>query len=140
MKKDQELLDLVVEEAINLKKHATKEELLKLNYSDMSGDSQFSCIYGQMTGDCLSKRAYELIHKCCQRVYITNDISNRLGASTLNGKPEKLAENLIIDRLDYYSSPIEVFLFKYKEELYTDSIYVKRLVKFLKGEINELKF
>lgn len=138
--KDQQLLDLVVEEATKLKKYATKEELALLDYGFMAGDSISKCVYGQITGDCLSPRTYELIHKCCRRVYVPKSKDNRLKNPTLNGKPEKLDDTLIGERLCHFTSPIEVFLFKYKSGFEHDSIYVKRLVKFLKGEINELKF
>lgn len=61
---------LVKKEAANLKKNATKEELAKLDFDRLDGDSPYSCMYGQMTGHCYSNRASELIFNCCERVYI----------------------------------------------------------------------
>ncbi len=54
----------VLREANNLKKYATKEELQRLNIELLVPKFQTACIYGQMTGDCYSPRASELIHKC----------------------------------------------------------------------------
>lgn len=138
-KRNEVLLQLVVDEATKLRKHATKKELNNLDYEGLIGESAYDCIYGQLTGDCKSGRAYGLIRKCCTKVY-SEEKGNNLRAIDLNGKPKVLSEEGIGDRLYYYSSPIENFLVLYKADLFDNSVYVKRLVKFLKGEINELKF
>ena len=139
MKKDPILEELVIKEATNLKKHATKQELAKLDYYRLSGDSITNCIYGQMTGNCGSSRSYRLIKKCCIKVYNVNKgYSNILIDNTLNGKPENLKRPS--DRLLYYVSPIEKFLYFYKKDSDTNSTKIKKLVAFLKDETKELKF
>lgn len=137
MKRDLVLEELVIEEATNLKKYATKEELSRLDYDNLDGDSKSRCIYGQMTGDCSSYRANELIIKCAQKVYNTTDTDDRIVKSVLNGKPYKIDK--VNERLDFYISPIEKFLYKYKRG-YKESTKIKKLVNFLQDKTQELKF
>ena len=51
-----------------LKTHATKEEKNALNFTDFNPVEIYNCIYGQMTGDCRSLRAKELMDLSCVRV------------------------------------------------------------------------
>lgn len=133
------LEELVIEEATKLKEFATPEELANLDYESLSGESKYACIYGQITGNCLSNRAYNLIRTCCQRVYNTPK-SNYTGnlAGRLNGAPVELDRPS--SRLSHYVSPIENFLFKNKKDEDEDSYKVKQLVDFLKGDIYVLDF
>jgi len=119
--------ELVIEEANNLRNNATKEELSRLDFSNLNSQNSETCIYGQMTGYCFSKRANELIINSCKRVYIHDDAD--IYKSKLNGKPTK-------NRDDYWS-PIEVFI---DQDINKKNGNNELLVKFLKGEINELKF
>ena len=135
--KDLILEQLVIEEAINLKLHAKKSELQKLNIYYLNGDNSKTCIYGQMTNHCESERALTLIKKCAIRVYNIgiNDTFN----GELNGSPLEInvkANN----RLLHYISPIEKFLYKYKPSEYSNSIKINKLVAFLKNETQILKF
>lgn len=141
MKRDLELEALVIEEAKNIKNYAKKEEIDNLKYDYLAGYSKHDCIYGQMTGDCESERSYRLIHSCCNRVYSTQNTptgSNTIISSKLNGKPKQLGD--YCNRARYYVSPIEKFLYLYKRDRNFHSTKIKKLVKFLKGEIQELKF
>lgn len=61
----------VEKEVRALKKTATKDELLKLDFDNLDPDSGTRCIYGQITGECSSPRASELIFRCCAR-YVEN--------------------------------------------------------------------
>lgn len=131
------LEQLVIDEAILLKQHATKEEINKLNYKKLDGCSRYSCIYGQITGNCVSERAYELIRNCCHRVYRPTDDFSTL-AGRLNGKPKVLEKPS--SRLSHYVSPIENFLFKNKINEWATSEKVEKLVAFLKGESDKLEF
>lgn len=132
--KDQSTLrSLVIEEAINLKTHTTDEEKKSLNFHFLDEDSSYNCLYGQMTGNCFSKRASELITKCATKVYKSN-ISNfsLMQGAELNGKPE-----LIIGRVrrDKYFSPIEIFLVEENK-----SKNVERLFDFIQGKSEKLIF
>ncbi len=59
-----ELKKLVVQEALKLRKYAKKSERAKLNFWYLDSHSTLSCIYGQMTGNCHSPRAVQLLNKC----------------------------------------------------------------------------
>ena len=54
----------VLEEATLLKQHATPEEIKSLDLNTIEPDKFDQCIYGQMTGNCYSERAHELLTKC----------------------------------------------------------------------------
>lgn len=121
---------LVVEEATKLRKHATKKELQNLDFKNLDSDSTQRCIYGQMTGNCFSERTRDLMNKSCKRVYKTSDWAS-IRESKINGE---LNENII--RNDFWS-PIEVFIDQPRNKENGNN---ELLVKFLKGEINELNF
>ena len=54
----------VLEEATLLKQHATPEEIKSLDLNTIEPNHFDQCIYGQMTGNCYSERAHELLAKC----------------------------------------------------------------------------
>ena len=62
-----EFLKDVKHEIDMLKKYGTKEELDRLNFSTFNPNMVIDCIYGQMTGSCMSSRAKELMDKSCIR-------------------------------------------------------------------------
>ena len=103
-------LDILVQnEIINLKKHATKSELSRLNINTFNGHSGDNCIYGQMTHYCFNNRASELIKACCDKIYIPGRYTpdNHLG---LNGSPKDLPRNK-------FWSPIEVEVAKLNKKV-----------------------
>ena len=65
----------VAKEVESLKKNATKEEIERLNITTLMPSKKDSCIYGQMTGDCTTARAIELIGMSCQRYINTSSAS-----------------------------------------------------------------
>lgn len=119
---------LVTEEATNLKKHATQEELNKLDFNRLNPGRIDLCVYGQMTGYCHTKRAEELMRTCCKRVYNTDAGSVR--NCSVNGSPENK------NRHSFWS-PIEVFIDQYRNQNNGNN---EQLIKFLKGEIDVLNF
>lgn len=54
----------VMREAGNLRRLATKEEKSRLKITGLDPINQYSCIYGQMTGDCFGPRAGVLLGAC----------------------------------------------------------------------------
>lgn len=64
--KKQFLVD-VAKEARALKKIATKKEIERLDAATLSPTSSTQCVYGQMTGNCVSERSIKLISYCCKR-------------------------------------------------------------------------
>ncbi len=63
----QELKQLVVDEALKLREHATKEEKDRLQLENLKGDNAYTCLYGLMTRSCYSDRANELKILCAIR-------------------------------------------------------------------------
>jgi len=63
-----EFINDVIKEVKSLKKHATKRELSKLDFTTFNQQDPKECIYGQMTGDCESDRSKKLMDKSCIRV------------------------------------------------------------------------
>ena len=123
------LFSLVKNEAKKLKKKATSKELDKLSFTELDPVDFYKCIYGQITGDCFSGRAIELIEGCCKRVY-ANDTDKDVDEYILNGKPKKS------DRTQYWS-PIEVFIATKENQENGNN---KMLVRYLKGKEEKLRF
>ena len=129
------MIELVKDEAKKLKKIATKEELSKLDFNNLFPTSPSRCIYGQITGDCFSERAGELIIECAKRVYNYIDHYSILRDLPVNGKPKELEKSY--NRGNFYFSPIEVFIDQRDKNCYYNN---KILVSYLRGEINRLNF
>lgn len=55
---------LVIEEATKLREHATVLERSRLDIEGLNPKINTLCIYGQMTRDCWSKRATDLLNMC----------------------------------------------------------------------------
>jgi hypothetical protein len=55
--------EMVSKEINHLRTHATAEEKSKLDFISFDYQDHEHCIYGQMTGDCFSDRAKELMPK-----------------------------------------------------------------------------
>lgn len=73
--KDQFIWD-VINEAIALRNNATKKERKRLNIQILAPMSEYSCIYGLMTGSCFSTRATELIAQCCPKFFYPSAVSH----------------------------------------------------------------
>ncbi len=110
------LKKLVIEEAILLKQHARIDELEALNFNKLYPNRRKSCIYGQMTGDCHSNRAIDLLN-LCTKPYISE---------TFMPENRKFTYNIF-----RAFSPIEHYI---DENDAKNDI----LISFLKGEIGEL--
>lgn len=68
--KKADFLKAVEHEVKTLKKIATKDELSKLNITKFNPTYNDRCIYGQMTGNCGSERAKNLMDEAC--IIVTN--------------------------------------------------------------------
>ena len=110
-----ELKALVKDEAEKLKIHATPEETGRLDFKTLRHATRERCIYGQMTGDCFSERAGELIIKCAQP-YSTGLHNYHPAEATLFGA---------FYSRDYYS-PIEFYVSQ-------DGAKPKSLINFLQS-------
>lgn len=125
------LKNLVIQEAKKLKNKATIEEKLALDAKNLWGDSNYNCLYGQMTGFCHSKRAISLINLCCERVYKAIPTNGEyLKNVVLNGKPKRIKNRSSV--LSFWS-PIEVWLYRNPSEEKKQA-----LVDYLQGKTNKL--
>ena len=127
---DKVLLSLVGQEAKNLKKYATKEEINKLNFGVLNPEHVMFCIYGLMTGHCFSERACNLINKCAPRIY-KQHCNEELYECELNGAPALGRSR------NANFSPIECFISYPKNETNGNN---KILINYLKGKRKTLKF
>ena len=123
---------LVTEEATNLRKFTTKTELKQLSFDKLDTQSRVACIYGQLTGNCDSSRARELMNKSCTRVYERGrHWGFTIKDSTVNGSITKEMPRT------YFFSPIEVFIDQPRNKKNGNN---EQLIKFIKGEIDVLNF
>lgn len=139
MRKDiKQLAELVKKEALQLRIHAYPLELERLNLKHFDASLTTSCIYGQMTGDCYSRRAQELIQLCCEKVCkVGKPTHNGVGVNDqINGAPEPVESPF--KRSYAYHSPTEVFVLNLKYEF--DNKNLQILIDYLKGESDELIF
>jgi hypothetical protein len=128
MTQNEQLVELVVAEALYIKQHATGEEISRLDIQHLDPNNIYSCIYGQMTGSCYSDRACSLIEACCVSVF------------TSYGNAEPLDKNKKVRKTKDFStrayfSPIEHFILK--DENFENGNNAA-LVAFLRGESDTL--
>ncbi len=126
------LVQLVRKEAENIKKNATKEEISFLDFEMLQSSQSNSCIYGQMTGSCWSKRTAKLIEECTERMYIQNPGESSLNKCTLSSK--LISKIKFTIHRDYYS-PIECFIYFSENETNGNN---EALINYLKGNTKEL--
>ncbi len=123
-----ELFLVVRQEANNLLKYATSDELSKLNFKRLDASRRDECIYGQMTGHCDSRRSMELMELSAERVFYAANTPAE--SNELNGSPKDLPRY-------HYWSPIEVFISK-RENMNNGNN--AQLVSFLRGKRKTLRF
>jgi hypothetical protein len=132
-----QFIEDVKKEARALRGHATKEELEKLDFNSLDARSSYQCIYGQITGNCTSKRAHQLISKCCTRLIDFDEFTGKdiheAASVTIDrpATPQLLAKNRDFFNLKYISS-IEGFI------MLDNDAKNKNLIAYLKGETNDL--
>ena len=140
----QDLFERVQQEATELKKRLTPEEIAKLDSVNIK-NTEDQCVYGQLTGNCSSERAFDLMQDCCLKVYTVHrmDTEERKQGKewlTLNGSPKEKERR---GKYNYdYFSPIESLLALVDEEqvgtIFTPPENIKNLIAYLKGETEEL--
>jgi len=125
-----QLIKLANKEAINLKKYATKKELANLNFDKLDPNERKECVYGQLTGECNSKRATKLIKKCATKVLFPREAKHDFDSFgntpmetyVVGGKPKKRRATEF-----NYVSPIEAVIVRYPKK-------TKGLIDFLTGK------
>lgn len=147
---EKQFLDDVKHEIDMIKKLATEEEKENLDIEELSPINAERCIYGQMTGDCRSHRANELISSCCARIFNIKEDSlscvnkndfNEV-AKNINGKfsnqgwKKMKRKSFVIPYASYrrdwkYLSLLEGFISLYRHNN-------KNILSYITGEIEEL--
>lgn len=145
--KKSQFLDDVAHEVKMLKIHATKKELANLDFNTLDYDHPFRCIYGQMTKSCSSKRAKELMGKCCIRIFSAKE-GVKDGIAVLEKKNFSDIKHLINGKNEGQTWLNENFTLSSRSYIYLSALegYIslkgarnKHIIKYLKGEISELK-
>lgn len=144
--KKTDFLKAVEHEVKTLKKLATKEELENLNFEYLHPEFPQSCIYGQMTGECYSKRAKELMDKAC--IIVTNTGEEGMGTEEFYGKTYSQAKHLINGKntgQGWKGEPGSMFGSRSYAHLSALEAYIclkgaktKSIISFLKGETEKL--
>lgn len=129
------LKELVRIEADNLRKYATKEELRWLDFEHLRPLNVGLCIYGQMTDNCFSDRASELVQKCAKSYcFPLSDLDVEMEWDFKNYKDSWLHEDFQEDRVERlrFFSPIEVYIGHKNAKS-------KSLIEYLRGETDTLE-
>lgn len=93
----------VLEEITLLKQYATPEEIESLDSNTINPSYFKQCIYGQMTGDCYSKRTHELLTKCAVWPYsirIAKYKKTQMGSK--NWIDRRKRDNEVFSPIEYY--------------------------------------
>ncbi len=145
--KEQFLKD-VAKEARALKKMLTPDEINKLDAASLNPRSYNKCIYGQMTGDCRSVRASELIFNACQRFcHQPNGDLVGAGWDEKGGSFSNLKKNINGKNIDGVNNHTDLRLKReYEIEFYSSlEAYIMlpkskkaNLIAFLRGERKDL--
>lgn len=143
--KKQDFLNDVEHEVRMLKKHGTKEELARMDLDGFQPEHQEHCIYGQMTGSCVSKRAKILMDKSCVRVFSSDpfrfkDMNYNGFKPYINGTNKGQGWNddggnyhwTTHSRNYNHSSALEGYILM-------KGAKIKMIISFLKGESDKLK-
>lgn len=126
----------VTNEAVALRENATQAERGMLNLCTLSAVYTNRCIYGQMTGDCHSDRALELIEKCTPRYFeggaLTVYGSLEEAIANANGTKVQRFKQMRKERYEVHFSAIEIFISVAPDKK------IESLVKYLRGDSNKL--
>ncbi|MCB1711875.1 MAG: hypothetical protein KDH96_05190 [Candidatus Riesia sp.] len=145
--KKSEFLTSVAQEIEGIKNTATKEELERLDISRFNPENASRCIYGLITGDCLSERAKEIMDASCVRMCESEngasdfvDKSFTASKSSINGEydSEKSWKGL---GDSYWSLRINRFTYLSALEAYIcmKGAKVAHIIKYLRGEVDALE-
>lgn len=134
--KKSDFLKLVQIELDAIKINATKKEINKLNIKIFNHLDSDCCIYGQMTGSCISNRAKIIYTKLYKSITDSSFIGTGLQHFKFSLHDFTEGSNF---------TPLEKYLFmcskrdKNLEKYYDPSLKHKQIVSYLKGKINTIK-
>jgi len=111
----------------HIKSHATAKEIARLYFGTFNSNCAYSCIYGQMTGCCDSRRAKILMRKKYEYLCVS-------ASGPINGdyiKPTKAFASQSMESGSNFTA-LEKYLYM------TGTATHKRIIDYLKGEIKTL--
>ncbi len=120
------LVKEVHKEAKKLKVTASADELENLDFSYLSPTAGSRCIYGQLTGDCFTSRAIELIKECAAVGIHDSDVGSESQSCKI-----QIGKKTDIRSGNEFWSPIEVYIGQ-------NGADNKHLIDYLKGDIKKL--
>ena len=112
---DNNLKALVIDEAAKLREHATESELNRINLQTFNPECKHTCIYGQMSGNCFSARAINLLKECAKPYSVDNQLTI-----------EPCGNSFTYSEMRSFS-PIEFYICQYGAKNAT-------LIEYLRGE------
>lgn len=128
----QQLVDEVVKEATKLRDTATAEELELLDFDEFDPLDVESCVYGQMTSECTSRRAVRLIRSCATKIlFAAGGTPCEASCSLEHCSKKDFESERRIGIVSHYFSPIEIYIAQ-------DEADSKHLIDFLKGNVDTL--
>lgn len=139
----EEFLSDVAHEVQMLKEHATLEEINKLDFDDFNNHKTNRCIYGQMTGDCRTIRAKELMDVACIRVMNVEDgtrnCTNWDDDFKINGVYNGQTWQFITSVCDGFYRRDWSHLSALEAYICLHDAKVENIYSFLKGEVDTLE-
>ena len=122
IKNKAEFMKLVLFEIEGLKTHATQEQKDALDLSRLNPQSSFTCIYGQMTGNCNSDAAFVLAKKCGIEITINGPTDDsELDIPNLQRLAMKEPKKYM------YFTPMEMYIYTRPNDAARIAIYIKDL-------------
>lgn len=125
--KREKFITYVVSEIEDIKVNFTDKEKDKLDFETFCPDSGNKCIYGQATGACRSKRAMQLIKKCCNLLvqsHVTDTFREIKNSNFIEFSRKEIKE------LHYFSTLETYILFKHAKS--------KAIIEYIKGKRDSL--
>ena len=129
----------------SLRKNATEQEKDNLDFRTFYPNNFENCIYGQMTGDCRSPRAKELMDKSCVRVMDIELFGNVYGSNyedkafNVNGK-YKSEKSWVDDDTEYYNRNRQMnYLSVLEGYILLKNAKSENILAYIKGQINNLE-
>jgi hypothetical protein len=144
---------LVKEECDKLKNTLTDDEKSRIRPGRLDPLNPNMCLYGQITGNCYSRRAQDLIIACCTKVFVPQlHSSDLLTRAKLNGSPWECELDHTgfgeVRRFEKYHSPIEIYIHNLDRMWGShDTIngeeyhrFLSNVGTYVRGEIETLEF
>lgn len=137
----EQFIEDVKKEATALRQHATADEIHRLEVEDLDPSDVRACIYGQMTGNCTSLRASDLIFACCSRYFDNDRDQCFIDADEIihADKGTSAGEAQTANDLFEYRRKDLIFLSAIESYILIPKANVTGLVSYLKGETDTLE-